>query len=122
MDLGNFAQLASCAVALLALYVSIITARNKGIKEAIDGLRGIIEGKASKGEAEDLFGRMHKVEATVARVETEVAHLPGKDTAHRLELAIMKLDGRLEAMNERLTPVAAMATRMQEAMIMEHSK
>lgn len=54
------------------------------------------------------------LEKRVGKLEGELAHLPDKDTSHRMEMAIARLEGQLAVMDERLKPVAAMASRMQD--------
>ena len=54
-------------------------------------------------------------------VEGEIRHLPDRDAAHRLEMAVERLNGRIETLDERLKPVASIADRMQELLI-EQSK
>lgn len=53
----------------------------------------------------------------ITRLENEIAHLPGRDTSHRLELAIQQLNGRLDTLDERLKPVASISERMQEVLL-----
>jgi predicted nucleic acid-binding Zn-ribbon protein len=89
------------ALSALALAVSLISAR----------------ASRNRGEIDQLGRRLDAAEDRITRVEGEVAHLPDKDTAHRLEMAVARLEGRLETMDERLKPVAAMASRMQDAML-----
>ncbi len=63
--------------------------------------------------------RMAELDRRMSSAETAIMHLPDKDTSHRLEMAIARLEGRMETMDERLKPVAAMATRVQERMFEE---
>lgn len=58
--------------------------------------------------------RIDQMEDRLVRVESDLEHLPDRDTTHRLEMAIARLEGRLETMNARLDPVAAMAARVQD--------
>lgn len=67
----------------------------------------------------DLSGKVDKVEERIAVIEAEMEHLPDRDATHRLELAIAKLEGRFDALDERLKPVAAMASRFQDYMIQQ---
>lgn len=69
------------------------------------------------GRIKSLADKIELLEDRVFRVESEIKHLPDKDTAHRMEMAISRLEGRLETMDERLKPVASMASRMQDFMI-----
>lgn len=65
-----------------------------------------------KAELDDLKNR-------AAHVESQLEHMPDKDVSHRLEMAIARLEGRLETMDERMKPVAAMANRVHEQMFRE---
>jgi heme exporter protein D len=100
---GSVAQWAGVGLSLLALVTSIVASLRQRNRTEID----------------QIAKRVDTVETRVTRVESELEHLPDKDTAHRMEMAIARLEGRLEVMDERLKPVAAMASRMQDAMIEE---
>jgi hypothetical protein len=69
------------------------------------------------GRIKALADKVELLDDRVFRVEADIKHLPDKDTAHRMEMAISRLEGRLETMDERLKPVASMATRMQDFMM-----
>lgn len=58
----------------------------------------------------------------LTKLEGEVQHMPGRDTAHRLELAIEALNGRLATLDERLKPVASIYERMQELLLEQAKK
>lgn len=75
------------------------------------------EGREAHAEVKIQREKIEKLEDRVAKLEGEIAHLPDKDTAHRMEMAIARLEGRLETMDERLKPVASMAARMQDYML-----
>ncbi|MBS7586422.1 DUF2730 family protein [Ancylobacter defluvii] len=59
------------------------------------------------------------VDRRLGAAEMTIRHLPDKDMSHRLEMAIARLEGRMETMDERLKPVAVMAARVQERMFEE---
>lgn len=61
-------------------------------------------------------------EARLTKVENEIAHLPDREVAHRLELVVEKLSGRIETLDERLKPVAAIGERMQELLLEQAKK
>jgi hypothetical protein len=50
-------------------------------------------------------------------MERDIVHLPDKDTTHRLEIALGKMESELGKLSERVRPIAAMADRMQDAMM-----
>lgn len=61
--------------------------------------------------------RIDRIEDRTASVEGEMRHLPDKQTTHRLELAISDMRGEMRAMGEKLSPVAAIADRLQEFLL-----
>lgn len=97
IDPGNAAQISSALFSLLALGMAWRAHRN--------------------AQQDELGQRVDAHELRLGRVESELQHLPDKDTAHRLEMAVARLEGRLETMDERLKPVAAIASRMQDVLI-----
>lgn len=61
--------------------------------------------------------KVEKLEDRVSRLEGEFNHLPDRDSVHRMELSLSELRGELKAMSERLTPVSAIADRLQEFLL-----
>lgn len=108
MELGNLAQLGSFGLAALALVISVLGSSRKGWEERI---------KAVAQATDDVEKRVAEIESRAVRLERDIQHLPDKDLAHRMEMSIARLEGRLETMDERLKPVAAMAARMQEHLL-----
>lgn len=108
MEIGSFAQIGSLAIAAIALVISVLGASRKGWEERV---------KAARDATEEAHKRITEIDARIVRLERDVQHLPDKDLAHRMEMSIARLEGRLETMDERLKPVAAMAARMQEHLL-----
>ncbi len=79
----------------------------------------------SKKNSEDIAG-IRKDQAAhdrrIQRLEDELRHLPDRETAHRLELGMKDLSGRLDALDERLKPVAAIGERLQEFLLEQAKK
>lgn len=76
-----------------------------------------------------LDARLTKVEAKlieqdrrIQSVESEMKHLPDRDMAHRLELAVEKMSGRLDTMAETLKPIRATTERMNELLVEQAKK
>ncbi len=69
----------------------------------------------------DLIVTSNKHETRLAKLETEVAHLPGSDAVHDLRLSIMKMEGQLAVIVERVGPIKAIAERLQENFL-EHGR
>jgi hypothetical protein len=53
----------------------------------------------------------------ITRIEGELKHLPDKDSTHRLELALGKVEAEMGKLAAQVKPIAHMADRMQEAML-----
>jgi len=108
MEIGSLAQIGSLAIAALAVVISVLGSSRKGWEERI---------KAAVGATDEVDLRVTEIERRIVRLERDIQHLPDKDLAHRMEMSIARLEGRLETMDERLKPVAAMAARMQEHLL-----
>ena len=127
---------------------NLLSARATKALEAIRGLEGKIEtlNKKLDEKIDELaaerqthgsvvMGRFQLVENRLLKIEADLEHMPDRDQAqkaqeqaHRLELAIAKLTGSLETLDERLTgrmdtlderikPVAAATARIQNLLV-----
>ncbi|WP_332117261.1 DUF2730 family protein [Azorhizobium caulinodans] len=103
IEFPHLMQVLMGIVALASLVTSIVMTRGKAASDRVAKLETSIDG----------------LESRVTTVEGEVRHMPDRETSHRLELAIERLEGRMEVMDERLKPVAAMANRVHERMFEE---
>lgn len=112
MELSSLLPWVSPTIALAALAYTVLSNRSRAAKGEFDKLSERVGLKD-----ESLLAKIDVLEDRVSKVEGELRHLPDKDTAHRLEMAVARLEGRLETMDERLKPVAAMASRMQEHLL-----
>ena len=114
MDIGTMAQWGSFVVAFLALVYTVNSARSKVTQDQL----------AKKASADDVVvmhtrldviaTRLDGCEDRITRAEGELEHMPDRDTTHRLEMAIARLEGRMETMDERLKPIAAISVRLQD--------
>lgn len=50
-------------------------------------------------------------------IEGEMRHLPDRESQHRLELALEKVNGRLDTLNETLKPIKATNERMNQLLV-----
>lgn len=98
-----------------------------GLALAVIALLAHAKGYFSSGE-KTLSARMDKAESKliehdrrIQSTESEIQHLPDRDMAHRLELAVEKMSGRLDTMAETLKPIRATTERMNE-LLMEQGK
>jgi uncharacterized coiled-coil protein SlyX len=112
MELSSLLPWLSPLIAVTALTYTILSNRSRAAKDEFVKFQ---ERVTLKEEA--LLARIDQLEDRVSKTEGELKHLPDKETAHRLEMAVARLEGRLETMDERLKPVAAMAARMQDHLL-----
>jgi hypothetical protein len=82
-----------------------------------ESLKTWIEGKASKDHVGVLDEKVDIVEGKVAVLENDMKHLPDKETTHRLELSIGEMRSEMRGLTEKMKPIAAMADRVQEAVM-----
>ncbi len=61
--------------------------------------------------------RIERHDLRIQKTEGELAHLPGKDSVHKLELAMADLHGQMAVVIERVGPIKAIADRLQEVML-----
>lgn len=109
---------------------TLLSARATKALEAIDKLlkRLDTEAEARKTELSMIHSRFEKLELKVQAVEGDMKHMPDRDHAHKMEVAIAKLDGtiatlesrlvgRIDTLDERLKPVDALGRRLQEMLV-----
>lgn len=106
MDFGTIAQWVSVAVALGAVVHTIISTRSRATKEAVDKLEG----------------RLRANEHEITRIRSDIDHLPSKDAVVNIMLSLAELKGQVAALDERLKPVSAMSSRMQDFLMTEAAK
>lgn len=61
--------------------------------------------------------RIEDIDRAVQRLEVEISAMPSTTTMHELEVMLVRVEGRLDTLNERLQPVSSIAERMQEWML-----
>ena len=101
MDITVIMPWLSAAVSLIAIVTSVSTFVNAGAK--------------ANG------AKLANHDARLTALEGEMKHLPNRDQAHRLELAVEKLSGRIDVLAKEIEPVSAIADRWQE-LILEQAK
>lgn len=118
-EILTYVVFANAAITLGTAVYSFMTSPASKAMAAVEKLAKTIETERSdqKLANEAVVARLQLVESRVQRVEATIEHLPDRDSAHRLELAVEKLNGRIETLDERLKPVAAIADRMQEILL-----
>ncbi|MEX2126953.1 MAG: DUF2730 family protein [Xanthobacteraceae bacterium] len=91
----------SALIATVALAVSIITASKKALR---DKMRWLAD-------------RIDVLEDRCTKIEGTLAHLPDKDSTHRLETAVTELQGQINVIAERVKPISSIADRLQEFLL-----
>jgi len=61
--------------------------------------------------------RQDRHDLRLQKLESDMGHLPGKDSIHKLELAVASLHGQMDVVIERVGPIKAIAERLQEVML-----
>lgn len=110
------------AIALLSFGYTFVSDRRKASAGTIRDLEKKVAAKADAVELGTVIGKVSILENSMTRVEAEMKHLPDRGVVTRLELALAELGGAVGRLDERLKPVAAMADRIQEAMIEKVSR
>ncbi len=122
IEFPHLMQVVMATLSLSAMVTTIVMTRGKASADTIKELVATLATKASADRLEALEDRVDKAEDRVSRAESRLEHVPDKDVSHRLEMAIARLEGRMETMDERLKPVAAMANRVHERLFEEASR
>jgi uncharacterized coiled-coil protein SlyX len=101
MDWGTTAQWGALVVAFIAFIRGEFRAQDKSYR----------------ADMEKVESRMGDCETKLARVSGELEHLPGKDLVHGLQLAMKEMQGQMDVIAERVKPIQAIASRMQEVLL-----
>ncbi len=137
---------ANALLSIAALLHSWFSASGKRLQKRIDQIAASVDAleedwdaKAEKRSAEfraevrDLFAEIKEAvaitssrntltERSIAVLESRLDQMPSRDMTHRLEISLARVEGRLETLDERIRPVAAVATRLQEHAMEESRK
>lgn len=73
--------------------------------------------KADSEVVARLFERLDDSDRRITTLESDIKHVPDKDGMHAIQNTVTELAGKVEVLTERLKPVTAMATRLQDALI-----
>lgn len=89
---------------------------------------GFVKTWLSSGEkvlAEDISAAKKTIidhDRRIQAIEGDMKHLPDRETTHRMELAMSEINGKLNVMAERLKPIESIGERLQETLLMEHTR
>lgn len=101
MDLQLFVPWLGGLVGLASLFYTIVSNR----------------GKAAEARVTMLETRIALQERLMTEVKGELEHVPGKDSAHRLEMSVERIEGSFRVLEERLKPMASTVERLQEFLL-----
>jgi len=119
MDLQILMPWLVAANTIIALATALYASLTSGAKQAAKDLEDYR--KKNDLRVDDARQRLQALEA-------DMRHLPDRDHAHRMELAIERLtsvtqtleaqlSGRMDTLDERLKPVASISSRLQEFLL-----
>lgn len=101
MDWGTAAQWGALVIAVIAFVRGEIRVQDKDFRETMKAIDR----------------RLELNEGRIGRLESEIVHLPGKDSVHGLEMAMQEMKGQMQVIIERVGPIKAIAERMQEVLL-----
>ncbi|MGD9767842.1 MAG: DUF2730 family protein [Pseudolabrys sp.] len=113
----EYAPVAAVVLSALTLAFTVISNRTKVNSERFKTLAEKVDQKADAATMTLVVGKLDVAEDRIAKMEATVEHLPDAQSTHKLEIAVTDLRGQIATLSERIKPVAAMADRIQEAMI-----
>ncbi len=126
MNPPEMTQWLSLILSIIALASIIYGWFTSGSKKALSEVAKLREdckeeaeelAKAKQTHADAIVGRFQMVESRLLKIESEMVHLPDREQTHRLEMQLERLTGRMETLDERLKPVAAIGDRLQEFLL-----
>ncbi|CDN54743.1 Kinesin protein [Neorhizobium galegae bv. officinalis bv. officinalis str. HAMBI 1141] len=115
LDLTAVAAVVGLLLGFINLFTAVRTMLSAGEKK--------LDERVTKGETK-LIDHDRRIQA----IESDMKHLPDRETTHRIEMTMSEimrrlevqdatLSGRFEAMDERLKPIQAIGERLQDALI-----
>ena len=104
------------AAPILAFILSVIALATQ-VKAILSSGEKKLDERLTKAE-----GKLVGYDRRIQTIEGEMRHMPDHDSAHRLELTMEKISGRLDTLDERLKPIAATSGRLQEFLLEQAQK
>ncbi|NRF09362.1 DUF2730 family protein [Agrobacterium pusense] len=105
----------SLALGVIALLGHIKGWMNSGEKELSKDVTAL------KVEAELHEKKLIEHDRRIQSVESDMKYLPDRESQHRLELALEKVNGRLDTLNETLKPIKANGEALND-LLLERAK
>lgn len=108
-DLTVVAPIVAFLLSVIALATQVKTILSSGEKA--------LDARVTKAES-----KLVEYDRRIQSMENEMKHLPDREMAHKLELAMERIAGRLDTMDERLRPIASTNHRLQEFLLEQAQK
>lgn len=126
MQITEIAVYCGLALSVIAIFGHIKGWMNSGEKELTKDVTAIKADHASnvtalKAENEAHERKLIEHDRRIQSIESDMKHLPDRESQHRLELALEKVNGRLDTLNETLKPIKANGEAMNE-LLLERAK
>lgn len=119
IEFPHLMQALMAAISLGALVTTIIMGRGKAASERVSAIEHALSDKASAGRMGALENRVDKVEDRTTMLETDMRHLPTRDQAQGLELALRDMKAEMGVLRENLRANTAITERLQEFLLDE---
>lgn len=101
LDLTPYLALALSAIAVLTQLKTILSSGEKKLEERMV-------------KAEDT---LIKHDRRIQTIEGDMKHLPDRETTHRLEIAMERISGRLDTIDEKLKPIKSTGDMLTELLL-----
>lgn len=108
---------ALASLAILGHAKGYFSSGEKTLGEKLATAETKLDHRQTKSEA-----KLIEYDRRIQALEGELKHLPDREMAHRLELAVEKMSGRLDTMAETLKPIRATTERMNELLVEQAKK
>lgn len=89
---------------------------NSGEKKLLDDVNNL------KADSESYEKKLIEHDRRIQSVEGELKHLPNREMTHELQIAMERIVGRLDTMDEKLKPIASTNHRLQEFLLEQAQK
>lgn len=118
---GEFFRMWSGTVSTLISIATVIwVGLTSGAKKTASDLEEFQ--KQDTDEKKKLIEAITALNTRLQVVESEMRHLPNRETTHTLEIGLARITVRLDALDERLDPIVATSVRLQELMMKQATK
>lgn len=113
LDLAPLVPWLSLLALAFSVGAAIFNVLTSGSREAkAEMARLALELKSVDDKTDGLSGRINTIETTLRQ-------LPDKDSLHRVEIGLERMNGELNTLNERLKPIDHLSRRLQDVMLSE---